>query len=250
MALPVLPKATFVIKSKYLPKGRVELVPFTVGQESILLQVKDSKDSKDKLNALRQIIGECVRTPNFDIGAVPLFVLEETFLRLREKSIGEVMPFTYMCHVQVPAIDKFGVSTGEKQCNTPMELKLDLRQVKLIEQEGHDLKVMITDEIGVKFRHPTLDSVETIPDGSVLEADMIISSIECIFDADSVYKAEDETHESLLAWYNDVPLHKKAEIYQKFMYTQPHLHYGTDIKCPSCGHVHRIEFNSLNELFS
>jgi hypothetical protein len=241
MSLPVIPKKFFDVKSKYLPKGKITMSPFTVGLENLLLQVKESEDDKEKMSAVKQVVQECTQTPDLDVGALPLFVVEEVFLRLREHSIGELIEQQYQCSNEKP---------DETICNTVMPIQIDLREFKLVEQPEHTNVIVVADPIGVKFRYPSIDMFEDEGTDTSDEVETIISCIESIFDADNVHKAEDQTRAELTNFWKSLTLRQKKEVFDKFFNTMPHMHYKKDHKCPGCGHVHTIEFNSLQEVFS
>lgn len=245
MALPILPKAKFSFKSKFIPfKNGIEFTPFTVGQESLLLAVKDSTDSAEKINALRQIIRECVVTQEYDTNTMPLFLLELLFLKLREKSVGETIDITYIC--KNPVENKEDPTDQDKKCNTPMDVSIDLTSLELKEYEGHTTKFMITDEIGIKFGYPNVGNVTE--EGN--EAKVLVSCIEMITEGEKVHHAAEYTPEELLAFYNTFETKMKAEVYRKFLSTIPHVDFRKELTCPSCGKVHKLHFTSLSDFFT
>ena len=127
-ALPIIPKKTFEIKSKYLPKGKISLIPFTVGLEDILIQVKDAEDDREKMQAIKQVVQACNQTPGLDVEALPLFMIEEIFLRLRQNSIGEIIEQQYRCANELVATDG-----GTTECGSLIPIQIDTREFKIIE---------------------------------------------------------------------------------------------------------------------
>lgn len=247
MSLPIISKQQFVEKSKFFPKGKLTLTGFSVGQESIFLQVKDSQDEKEKMQALKQIIAECVveKTP---VGSLPLFVIEYLFLRLRQHSIGEIVELGYICknEVDVPATDN--EPAGKKECKTKMALNIDLREVQIVTDPEHTDKIMVTDKLGLKFKYPTIDSIMDKGEEAT-ENDIIVGSIESIYSDEEVWSAADNSFEDMKEFYKNVSLLKKAEIMGRFFGRMPHIQYKSELKCSGCGKVHPVEFNSLNEVF-
>lgn len=254
MSLPVITKQQFSKKSKYFPgKGKLTLTPFSVGQESLFLQVKDSKDETEKLEALKQIISECI-VEKIDVGELPLFVMEYIFCLMRQYSIGEILELTYICknEVVVPATGTEGEEGFnpelKKECGGRIELAIDLREVEIKEEEGHIDKIPVSPELSLKFKYPTINSVLE-SDKEATENDVIVSCIESIFSKDEVWLASESTPEAMKGFYKNVSLLDKVKIAQNFFAKIPHLHYKKDITCAKCGTVHKIEFNSLNEIF-
>lgn len=240
--LPVIPKKRFEVNSKFLPKGKVTLIPFSVGQDQHLKQVKDSTDEKEKIVVLKQIIQECMVTPGVDVGKLPIFIIEEIFLRLLQNSTGEFIPLEYQC--------KNELNDDKVECNQPIKLDLDLREFKLQEQEGHSNKIIIDDPIGVVFKYPSIDLYEEAQTDLNDELELIIECIDMIFQGENVFPAQDHTREELKAFWNQQTLAQKKNVFDKFFNSMPHMHYEKVIKCPKCGHDHKIEFNSMLEVFT
>jgi hypothetical protein len=237
--LPIIPKKTFEVKSKFLPKGKLLFTPFNVGLEDILIQVKEGGDDREKMQAIRQVIETCCQTPGADIGALPLFSVEEIFLRLRQNSVGEIIDQQYQC-----TNDHEG-----EVCNNVMPIKIDLREFKIIEADDHTNVITVADPIGIKFRYPSINLFEDSDTDTTDEIETILSCFDTIFDAENVYPADEYTREQLREFWNQLTLMQKKEVFDKFFSTMPHIHYESKLTCTKCGHVHDIEFNSIQEVF-
>jgi hypothetical protein len=218
------------------------MIPFSVGQEQHLIQIKDSEDDKEKVVVLKQIISECLRTPHVDVAKLPLFLIEELFLRLFQNSTGEFIPLAYLC--------KAPVGEGDDVCGTEIKLELDVREFVMMEPEGHSDKIVIAPPIGIKFKYPSIEMYEEATGDLKDDLEVILGCIDIIFDDDNAYPAADHTREELLAFWNQQTLAQKKMVYDQFFNTMPHLHYKKVVKCPKCGEEHKIEFNSMLEVFS
>lgn len=243
-SLPIIPKKTFELKSKFLPKGKIILTPFTVGLEDILLQVKDAEDDREKMQAIKQVVQNCCQTPNLDIESLPLFLIEEIFLRLRQNSIGEIIEQQYRCSNEIKTENE-----ETEECGNVIPIQIDTRDFKIVEEEDHTNTIIIADPIGIKFRYPSIALLENADADTTDEVETVLSCIESIFDADNVYSAEDHTREDLRTFWKQLTLMQKNEVFDKFFKTMPHLHYHKEITCSKCGTVHEIEFNSVQEVF-
>jgi hypothetical protein len=216
------------------------MTPFTVGLESLLIQAKDSEFDSEKMSAIKQVVQQCTITPDVKVGPLPLFVVEEMFLRLRQNSIGEIIEQQYQCTNEKP---------DESVCNTVMPIQIDIRDFKIVEPEGHANLVIISDPIGVKFRYPSIDLFEEAGTDTDDEVELIITCIDHIFDADNVYPSTDHTREELKEFWNQLTLQQKNDVFEKFFHNMPHIHYKKDFTCKGCGHVHTIEFKSIAQVF-
>lgn len=244
-ALPIIPKKTFELKSKFLPKGKILLTPFTVGLEDILIQVKDAEDDREKMQAIKQVVQACCQTPGVDIEALPLFLIEEIFLRLRQNSIGEIIEQQYRC-----ANELIGTDGMPTECDNAIPIAIDTREFKIVEEEGHTNTIVVADPIGIKFRYPSIALLESADADTTDEVETILSCIESVFDSENVYPADDYKREDLKAFWNQLTLVQKKEVFDSFFKTMPHLHYRKELTCSKCGTVHEIEFNSVQEVFS
>lgn len=236
--LPSIPKKHFDIKTKYIKGGKLTLTPFSVGMESLLLQVKDGTP-EEKRSAIRQLVEECLITKNIDVDKIPMFIIEEIFLRLRQHSIGEIIDKQYQCTNEVEE---------GKPCNSPMTLKLDLNEFKLIENPIHTKTIMVSDPIGIVFRYPDLSmaDMKEVEDG---ETETILSCIETIFNGDDVYNTEDYTRDELLEFWNQFSLMQKKDVFDLFFHSMPTFNHEQTIKCPKCGYDHKLKFSSMEDVF-
>lgn len=238
MALPIIPKVTFNVKNKWLPKKGLDLQPFTVGQESLLITLKeDSGKDKEKLFAgVKQVIQECIQTPEIELGDLPVFVLEEMFIRLRQHSISEKMDFTHTCQEEVE----------EKPCLQRMDITLDLQSIKIIEEEGFTNKFELYDNIGITFKHPTLD-IAGEAGGDDFKA--IIACIDKIYEGEEVHDASNYDYEAKVAFFNSISLPKKQEIIENFFNKLPHIYHKIETNCPKCKAKKLFEFPDLESVF-
>ena len=93
--------------------------------------------------AVRNIIENCVTEP-IDLDRMPLFDMEYIFLNLRAKSVGEVAQLKVKC----PDDNK-----------TMVDIEVDLTQVQVHMEEGHDIRIQLTDDIGILMVYPSLGTV-------------------------------------------------------------------------------------------
>lgn len=240
--LPILNVPHFTIKSKYLPGGKMTLRPFLVGQESIMLQAKDSEDKQVRIDAIKQIINECVVSPKgFDIGDHPVFLMELIFVRLREHSIGDNYTQQFRCMAQ---------REGEP-CNQVIDVPIQLSEVDLVADDSHKNTFMLSDDIGIKMKYATVDAITEMVDikGDATPFDEFKQSLDCIFHGDEVFDAKSAPDDELRRFYNSMTFAQKAEVVKSFTQGAPAVRVARDITCPSCGKEHHIEIRGIDQLF-
>ena len=246
MALPILPKTSHVLKSEFIPGGKLEFTPFTVGQQSILLGVKDSKKPEEKIVAIKQIVNECISTPGVSVENLPVFVVENIFLKMRQYSLGEELSFKYICKNEV-----LKSTSGDEvygPCDTEMDVKIDLASVNLKTYKDHSLTVKITDTIGIKFKYPTLQIAEELKEKTD-ETSLIVKCIDMVFDGEDVTHAKDCTEDQLKEFFDSFTLEQQKKVYSTFVATTPHIYLEHEKTCPSCGKKHTIKFQELLSFF-
>ena len=101
-----------------------------VKEEKILLIAQESNDEKTIINAIKQIVQNCV-LDKLDINKLPVTDLEFLFLNLRARSIGELIDLQYKCNNDVideyihinPAIENVMIQDAKKlpQVEQPAE---------------------------------------------------------------------------------------------------------------------------------
>ncbi len=149
MALPVIatPKYELTLPSS---KKKYKYRPFLAKEEKILLIAMEGGSEKEIIDAIKGIITACVDGLTAD--NLPMFDLEYVFLKLREKSIGDVVTF-YAQH-------KNGKNSNGEECDGSGEVRVDLVDVKIVFDPKHSNKIMLDDKVGVVMKYPTIEMVE------------------------------------------------------------------------------------------
>lgn len=254
MQLPTPPRKEHLKKNKFYPNGKLTIMPYTVAQESLLLQINESDNPTEQLLAVKQIIEGCVKD-KIDTDKLPSFVLEDLFIRLREISTGEFVKLTYRCKNNYTPIvpkstEEVNLPNVTETCNNIVDYDFDLRKFVLTEQDkkNHSVLFKLTDTMGFKLHYPTLESVSLFEETGE-ENDFIVSCVESIYEGDDVFLADKTPIEDIKEFINALSLETKNEIRTKFIYTMPKLHFETDLTCSKCGHVNHLSFNSISDVF-
>ena len=231
-----LPKIQYPIFELILPSNKevVKFRPFTVKEEKILLLSQESEDTKDRLRAMRQIVNNCCFNLSKDIGLLPSIDLEYCFLKIRSKSIGNIVELKYRDLVD-EKIYSFDV---------------DLDELEVTFNDKHVSTIKITDSLGIIMSHPTIEMLEEIkidlndPE-SIFE--LIKKCVSTIYDEDNTYDTKDYTNEELSTFIESIPS-KIFENITEFFDTMPvlkhNLHY-TD----TAGTDKTITLQGINDFF-
>jgi hypothetical protein len=138
MALPKIDLPMYELK---LPSNdkKVKFRPFTVKEEKILLTAQESKDPSQMMNAVKQIVNNCLI--DFDADDLAVFDLEYVLINLRSKSVDNEVKF----EIEDPG-------TKEK-----IKLTLDLSKVTVNKSKDHTNKIKIDDVYTLFLKYPSMD---------------------------------------------------------------------------------------------
>lgn len=220
MPLPTLesPKYVLTVPST---KQSIEYRPFLVKEEKILLLAQESNSSSEMMSAIKEIVKACT----FNVckpEQLTSFDLEYIFLKLRAKSVGEISNIRCKCD----------------HCETYNEVSVNIDDIEITWPKNEvSNKIMLTDKIGVICRHICVDDMSSIISGSEVNVDtitnMLIASIESIFDDSGVYKTSESSREELLTFVNSLSRAQLNKI-EEFISNSPKLQHSLQFDCVSC----------------
>ena len=238
MALPVLESNTFELT---LPSSdvKVKYRPFLVKEEKILLQAMESKEQKQIVQALKDIVSVCT-FGQLNVDDLPTFDLEYVFLQIRSKSVGEVAKLKLLC-------------PDDKK--TFADVEVDLSKVDVHVDDEHNNKIVVDEKknISVLMRYPTINSVDPTKDYSK-GADtktlfsVISDGIYQIYEGDKVHMSSDYKKEELEQFVESLDGLSFKKI-QRFYETMPKLMHEVEIENPKTKVKSKITLSGLSDFF-
>jgi len=234
MALPKIDKPTFEM---LLPsqKREVKFRPFVVKEEKILLVAQQSGLEKDMVRAIKQILTNCVLDEKFDPESLTTFDLEYMFLKLRAKSVNNIIDVSYR----------------DVEDDKVYDFQIDLDEVEMLEQGKVENNIKINDTVGVVMKYPSIGLVENVPEdlpAAELVEYLVRSCIDVIYDEDTVYPAKDSTEEELTDFIESLDIETFIKI-REFFDNLPRMYYKIEYK-NSLGHDKTIELTTLSDFFT
>jgi len=240
MALPTLTVPTFDVLVPSTNKT-IKCRPFLVKEEKILLMALESADENESVNAVKQILNNCiVDLKQHEIENFAIFDLEYIFLKIRSRSKGEKVQINYK-----------GIEDAEcEECRKTKTYTIDLNKVEIIKDPDHALKIPITDDIGVMMRYPAFSLVEKLDKGTETEImfDLVKTCIESIYDKENVYLIKDYSAEDTEKFIESLTSEQLERIF-KFFLTMPRIEYVLDLGCEKCGRKEVQVLTGLNRFF-
>jgi len=211
MALPKIDLPTYKLRLDSLNK-EITFRPFVVKEEKILLMALESLDYQTSLDAIKQIINNCV-LDEIDVERLPLFEIEYIFLNLRARSIGEVIQPQYICE---------NILEENKKCKGTMSLEVDLLKIVLNKIKIENT-IQLSSNVGICLKFPTISISKRLtekfksPDAPI---EILKECTEYIFDESQVYKKD-----------------------------MPTLKHSAELVCNKCGKNHTIRLEGLLDFF-
>lgn len=241
----MLPKIDVpVYETTLISTGKtVRFRPFLVKEQKIFLMASQSDDAKEVVNAIKQVISNCI-VDDLDIDTLPTFDLENIFMQLRARSVGEKIEMNYVCNN--PISDDKGEA---KPCGGKIKLFLDLLEVKPTIDPEHNKKIELTPKLGIVMKYPNFEILNSLNIQS--QADLlkiIIACIDYIYDEDQIYYAKDSSEQELMEFIENMQQSDVQKI-EKFFQTMPKISKEMDFHCTKCGYKENIVIEGIQNFF-
>lgn len=228
MALPKMKHPTFEMKIPSTGKA-IRYRPFTVAEEKLLMLAKESEDAKDTINAIKQLIINCV-IDKIDVDKLTYFDLEFFFLMLRAKSVSNI--------VELEVKDDDG--------NTyPIEADLDQL---LVSQSKCNPLIDLGSGFKVLMKYPSYEVISTLHNMTADDTlSLVRECIEQIYDGDTVYETAEYTTSELDEFVLSLGA-KQMEMIQKFFEDMPRVYLDAKYRTKS-GETKEIKIEGLQSFF-
>jgi hypothetical protein len=220
--------------------------PMIQKDEKILLIAKESSDPSDILDAIKQVVNNCivsVTMPDnaaftkdpFNIDALPIIDLEYAFIRLRSVSIGNKSKVAYV-----------DGEDGETR-----EFDVDLDKVTVVDINKLQ-SIIINDNVYLELRYPP-SSLYSDKDflhakGQEVVDGLIASVVEIVVNRGDKILADSLPKEELKNFLQTLPVPKYNELTDAVA-KLPHLEYKIEYK-NNKGNDRTITLSSLNDFFT
>ena len=208
----------------------VELTPFRVGDEKVLLLASESKDNIEILNAIKNVITNCVK--GVDVETLASFDIEYLFIKLRAISVGETA--------------KIGLSC--KECQASNQISVDLSKVKVDKPKNHKPLIKISDTLGFEMKYPDLEIAVDMSNDVESIMKVITNSVKTVYWGDEVIVITEDEIEDLEDILNQLTSNQFREI-QEFFLTMPKLKEDIDFECSECEAKNEVVLEGMQSFF-
>lgn len=245
MALPKISTPIFELTLPSTGK-EVKYRPFLVKEQKILLMAMESKEQKEMLRSMKQIINNCA-IDKINVDELPMFDLEYFFIKLRAKSVGE--------QIELQLTHPYGKNSDGRECRHQTKYTLNLMDVEVHKPENHSNKIILDEEsqIGICLKYPTMalaDKIQVAGQKSQIETilDLVVDSVDYIFDHNEVYPAKDSSRKEILDFVNDLSQEQFKKL-TEFFNNMPKLRHTVKWTCSECGCEDSVEIEGMANFF-
>jgi len=217
MALPQLnaPSYEMVVPST---GETVKYRPFLIKEQKVLMIAQETGKESDMARAMCDIVKSCTDGTIKNPEKLPTFDIEYMFLQLRSRSVGSEVELQITC----PDDDE-----------TKVPVTINLEDVMVQTSEEHSKEIMITDEIGIKMKYPSMIDISKYGNKTKtvdLTFGVIKDCLESIFDSEQVY--EDMPKKELDTFIESMNTEQFGKL-QKFFDTMPKLKHTITVTNPN-----------------
>jgi hypothetical protein len=243
----MLPKIdTPIYETKLISNGKiVRYRPFLVKEQKLFLMASESQDIKDTINAIKQVINNCV-IDDIDVEEMATFDIEHLFLQLRARSVDEIVHLSFNCNNTAK-----NEKDEDKLCGNLVKFDLNVLEIEPTMNSEHTSKIEITDKLGVVMKYPTFNMINQLDvESQTMDQvlDVIVSCIDYIYDEDQVYYAKDSSKKELIEFIENLKQSDLGKI-QKFFDTLPKIKKNLDFHCDKCGYEENITIEGVQNFF-
>ena len=160
---------------------------------------QESDDLDQTILAIKQIITNCVY--DLDVNDIPIFDLEYIMLNIRAKSVNNEIEFSIV----------------DNETDETVVLKLDINEIKLIQDEKHNRKIDLDNGYTLIMKYPTIDKIKDNEDLVINCIDVLVSN-----DGEKIYKLSEYTKEEIETFIEELNP-KVIDSIKMFFKTMPTL---------------------------
>jgi hypothetical protein len=212
---------------------KVTFRPFLVREEKILLIAQQSGNDSEIIRAIKQILNNCF-IEDIDLNTFAIFDLEYAFLKLRAKSVNNVVKLAYR----------------DTEDDEVYNFELDLDTIEIEMPKTINSKIEITKDVGMTMKYPSAsitDRMKEFDNEVDLMTFFIVNCVDTIYDDENVYVADDFTEEEISEFLDGLDV-KTFELIREFFESVPRLYHKIEYT-NKVGNERTIELSSLKDFF-
>jgi hypothetical protein len=205
-----------------------------VKEEKLLLISQQGGEDTEVIRAIKQILRLCVQDEDFDVDKLTTFDLEYLFLKLRAKSVNNIVKLSYR----------------DNEDGKIYNFELDLDTIEIAIPENVNSQIAVSENISMIMKYPSAsitDKLQQFDNEVDLMTFFIINCIDTILTEDEIFPAADYSTQDLEEFLDQLPVSSFEKI-REFFEKMPKLYHKIDYT-NSEGNDRSIELNNLKDFF-
>lgn len=237
--LPKIDVPTYIIK---LPSSGQELTirPFLVKEEKLLLMAVKSDDPQEIIRTTKQVINNCIISPEINIDTLPFFDIDYLFIALRAKSIGETIELNFICQNRIEDV----------KCGGKFSVNVDIANVE-VENKDKPLEIKFHDDLIFKMKYPSYALMKQLDEKADLletKIKIIVASIERIFTKGQYFTSKDITPAEMQEFVEGLT-QQQFGLLEEFVNNFPTFYATGSGRCVKCGKEHNVRYKDFVNFF-
>jgi len=233
-----LPKLDTPIYELVLPSTEetIKYRPFLVKEQKLLLMAQNSKNKKEMLDAIAQIMENCT-FGKINAQESYVFDVEYVFLQIRRKSVGDKVTLNLLC---------------EDDNETRVPTEINLGDIKVDITENHTNEIQLNNDVKMIMSYPkiyTMDKINLDTTSNETSLDIIVHCIHQIIDGDKVYEKADMSSADLTEFIESMNQQNLEDIL-KFFNTMPKMRHKITITNPNTNVENTINIEGIDSFFT
>ena len=231
MAIPKIVTPTYECE---LPstKQKIKYRPFLVKEEKVLLVALESDDNNSIQDAIIQVLQNCVMT-DIKVDKLPIFDFEYLYLKVRAKSVGEVVNLKLKC----PDDEKVTVDHA---------LNLDDLQVKF--NGDHKKEIMFEKDYGIVMKYPTVKEFKQGQNPSEASFSLVKDCLSMIYKGEETYDRGNIEDKELDEWIETLTPAQYKLILNWFK-TMPKIEHTISYTNPKSEKEFKLKLQGIKDFF-
>ena len=193
------------------------------------MMAEESKNDKQIAETIQQLIGSCTYG-KIDALVSPIFDIEYVFLQLRMRSVGANIEVNITC----PDDEK-----------TEVPIKINLEDVKVLNDEKHTNIVQITDKIKMIMGYPQLIDMQSMKNTTENMFNLLTKCVIEIHDGDTIHNKADISDKELGEFMDSFNTEQLANV-MEFFDTMPKVRHIINVTNPKTKVVSEVVLEGMD----
>lgn len=243
MALPSLKMLGFPVTIPST-KESIEMRPYLVKEERILLMAQESGDPHQITDATASIVRNCT-FDKVEPKTAPYFDIEYLLLQLRIRSVGDTANPVYICQNLVG---------NEERCRNKVSMEIPLTKIDVSPIDPEAKIIKLSPELRLTLKYPTIYDITKyllLVDNPLAELDALTGILDTVEDLTTgeTHVIEDSPYNEQLEFLYSLTSANLADIVA-FIKNVPTVTHTATFACDKCGYTEDMTFRGLVSFFN